>query len=158
MRGLLGEDDAPVPVPEPGEAAKAVRHGGKRRAGPTAQPPLATTTWAAVAGERAAVAGPHDSESDESGAEGGLVSAEIQRELVLEDGLPRQVAVRETHAGAAVQQGRAPGRVGGVVHPPGSRPGWWPESSCVERVVERIAWTSLGFGCSGGTLVWHRCR
>ena len=32
------------------------------------------------------------------------------------------------------------------------------ESSGVERVVERVAWESHGFGCSGSTHVWHRCR
>lgn len=33
MRGLLGEGDAPVPVPEPGEAAKARKARRKRRDG-----------------------------------------------------------------------------------------------------------------------------
>jgi hypothetical protein len=36
----------------------------------------------------------------------------------------------------------------------------WDVPFCggVERVVERIAWKSPGFGCSNGTFVCHRCR
>jgi len=32
------------------------------------------------------------------------------------------------------------------------------EPGGVERVVERIAWKSLGLRCSGSTSVWYRCR
>jgi hypothetical protein len=32
------------------------------------------------------------------------------------------------------------------------------EQARVERVVERVVLKTRGFGCSGGTFVWHRCR
>jgi hypothetical protein len=28
----------------------------------------------------------------------------------------------------------------------------------VKRVVEPVTWNPCGFGCNGGTRVWHRCR
>ena len=34
----------------------------------------------------------------------------------------------------------------------------YPLEERVERVVERVRVKSQRFGCSGGTLVWHRCR
>jgi hypothetical protein len=47
---------------------------------------------------------------------------------------------------------------GSAACPTAPRDGVHGAAGFVERVVERTAWKTPGFECSGSTLLWHWCR